>query len=191
MGAGFGGEWIHAYVWLNSFAVHLELSQHCLLIGYVLVTQLCPALCDPWTVAYQPPLEVHGILQAYWSGLPFPSPGDLPDPGIEARSPALQSNSLPSEPPGKPPIQNKKFFLKKEGMGRKVCFKYGLVLLKILSNRKAFLSLNHSARHRQLNTLFCGPARPFAIDHSVCQCWPEALLLCYAGDKIKDIETKK
>ena len=111
--------------------------------------------------------------------------------GIEARSPALQSNSLPSEPPGKPPIQNKKFFLKKEGMGRKVCFKYGLVLLKILNNRKAFLSLNHSARHRQLNTLFCGPARPFAIDHSVCQCWPEALLLCYAGDKIKDIETKK
>ena len=56
MGVGFGGEWIHAYVLLNSFAVHLELSQHCLLIGYVLVTQLCPALCDPWIVAYQPPL---------------------------------------------------------------------------------------------------------------------------------------
>ena len=37
----------------------------------------------------------------YWSGLPFPSPGDLPDAGIEARSPALQADSLPSEPPGK------------------------------------------------------------------------------------------
>ena len=40
--------------------------------------------------------------QEYWSGLPFPSPGDLPDPGIEPGSPALQVDSLPSEPPGKP-----------------------------------------------------------------------------------------
>ena len=39
--------------------------------------------------------------QEYWSGLPFPSPGDLPDPGIKSRSPALQADSLPSEPPGK------------------------------------------------------------------------------------------
>ena len=42
--------------------------------------------------------------QKYWSGLPFPSPGDLPDSGIEPRSPALQAGSLPSEPPGKPNI---------------------------------------------------------------------------------------
>ena len=40
--------------------------------------------------------------QEYWRGLPFPTPGDLPDPGIEPGSPALQANSLPSEPPGKP-----------------------------------------------------------------------------------------
>ena len=40
--------------------------------------------------------------QEYWSGLPFPSPGDLPDPGIEPKSPALQADSLPPEPPGKP-----------------------------------------------------------------------------------------
>ena len=40
--------------------------------------------------------------QEYWSGLPFPPPGDLPDPGIKLRSPALQADSLPSEPPGKP-----------------------------------------------------------------------------------------
>ena len=39
--------------------------------------------------------------QEYWSGLPFPSPGDLPDPGTEHRSPALQADALPSEPPGK------------------------------------------------------------------------------------------
>jgi len=45
-----------------------------------------------------PGFPVHGILQArYWSGLPFPSPGDLPDPGIKPRSPALQADSLPTE----------------------------------------------------------------------------------------------
>ena len=55
----------------------------------------------PWTVACQPPLSMEFSRQEYWSGLPFPSPGDLPDPGIEPGSPALQADSLPSEPPGK------------------------------------------------------------------------------------------
>ena len=54
----------------------------------------------PWTVAYQAPLSMGFSKQEYWSGLPFPS-GDLPDPGIELRSPALQADALPSEPPGK------------------------------------------------------------------------------------------
>ena len=44
--------------------------------------------------------------QGYWNGLPFPSPGDVPKPGIEPGSPALQADSLPSEPPGKPTILN-------------------------------------------------------------------------------------
>ena len=56
----------------------------------------------PWTVAHQAPLSMGFSRQEYWNGLPFPSPGDLPDPGIEARSPALWADSLPSEPPGKP-----------------------------------------------------------------------------------------
>ena len=56
----------------------------------------------PWTVAYQAPLSIGFSRQGYWSGLPFPSPGDLPDLGIELRSPALQADTLPSEPPGKP-----------------------------------------------------------------------------------------
>ena len=56
----------------------------------------------PWTVAYQPPPSMEFSRQAYWSGLPFPSPGDLPDPGIKPRSPTLQADTLPSEPPGKP-----------------------------------------------------------------------------------------
>ena len=52
-----------------------------------------------WTVAYQAPPSVEFSRQEYWSGLPFPSPGDLPDAGIEPRSPTLQADALPSEPP--------------------------------------------------------------------------------------------
>ena len=56
----------------------------------------------PWTVAYQAPPSMGFSRQEYWSGLPFPSPGDLPGPGIEPRSPAFQADTLTSEPPGKP-----------------------------------------------------------------------------------------
>ena len=66
------------------------------------VTQSCPIHCDPWTVAYQASPSMGFSRQEYWSGLPFPSPGDLPDPGIEPRSPALEAGALTSEPPGKP-----------------------------------------------------------------------------------------
>ena len=56
----------------------------------------------PWTVAQHAPPSMEFSRQEYWSGLPFPSPGDLPDPGIEPGSPALQADALPSEPPGNP-----------------------------------------------------------------------------------------
>ena len=56
----------------------------------------------PWTVAYQAPPSMGFSRQEYWSGLPLPSPGDLPDPGIESGSPAFQADALTSEPPGKP-----------------------------------------------------------------------------------------
>ena len=55
----------------------------------------------PWTVAYRAPLSMGFSRQFYWSGLPFPSPKDLPNPGIEPRSPALLTDALLSEPPGK------------------------------------------------------------------------------------------
>ena len=63
---------------------------------------LCPArlFVAPWTVACQAPLSMAFPRQEYWSGLLFPSPGDLPDPGIELGSPALQADSLSSEAPG-------------------------------------------------------------------------------------------
>ena len=59
----------------------------------------------PWTVAYQAPLSMGFSRQECWSGLPFPSPGDLPNTGIEPGSPALQAEALPSEPPGEPNSQ--------------------------------------------------------------------------------------
>ena len=57
-----------------------------------------------WTIAHQAPLSMEFFKQEYWGGFPFPSPGDFHGPGIEPRSPALQGDSLPSEPPRKPII---------------------------------------------------------------------------------------
>ena len=88
----------------------------------VLVTQSC-LFAIPRTVACQTPLSMRFSGQEYWNGLPFPSPGDLPDPGIEPGSPALQADSLPSKPPGKSP--------KLYWLTRKLCF---LVVMK--GNRK-------------------------------------------------------
>ena len=61
----------------------------------VKVTHSCPTLCDPMVESME------FSRPEYWSGLPFPSPRDLPNPGIKRRSPALQADSLLSEPPGK------------------------------------------------------------------------------------------
>ena len=67
----------------------------------------------PWTVAYQAPWTMGFSRQEYWSGLPFPPPGDLPNPGIEPRSPALQTDALLSEPLGKP---QEDVFIKAKGL---------------------------------------------------------------------------
>ena len=92
------------------------------------VAQSCPTLCDLWTVAHQAPPSMGFSSQEHWSGLPFLSPGDLPDPGIEPRSSTLQADALTSAPPGilkyKNPSTNIKDFkggkearLKEEGGG--------------------------------------------------------------------------
>ena len=74
----------------SDFKVHIDIE----------VTQSCPTLCNPLDYNL-PGSSVHGIFQAEsWSGLPFPPPGDLPDPGIEPGSPAFQADVLTSEPPG-------------------------------------------------------------------------------------------
>ena len=77
----------------------------------------------PWTVAYQAPPSMGFSRQEYWSGLPFHSPGDLPDPGIEPGSPTFQADALTSEPPGK----HHSFYL------YKVCSDVLILVLSIFS----------------------------------------------------------
>ena len=74
-----------------------------------IVAQSCLTLLRPHGlyVAFQAPLSMEFSSQEYWRGYPFLSPGDLPDPGIKPRTPALQADSLPSEPPGKPLMLHK------------------------------------------------------------------------------------
>ena len=66
----------------------------------VKVAQWCPTFYDPMVVACKAPLSMEFSRPEYWNGWPFPSPGDLPNPGIEPKSPTLQADSVPSEPPG-------------------------------------------------------------------------------------------
>ena len=87
-------DWRHADYF--SKIAELFLLLKCLLLSCV---QL---FATPWIIVHQAPLSMGFPRQEYWSGLPFPSPGDTPDPGMELSSPALQANSLPSEPLGKP-----------------------------------------------------------------------------------------
>ena len=75
--------------------------------GGPLAAKSCLTLATPWTVALQAPLCTGVSRQESWSGLPFPSPGDLPNPGIKSGPPALQADSLPSEPPRKPKSEYK------------------------------------------------------------------------------------
>ena len=69
----------------------------------------------PWTIAYQASPSMVFSKQEYWSGLPFPSPGDLPNPGIKPRSPALRADALPSRPPNK--MQQNFVWLSRQGLG--------------------------------------------------------------------------
>ena len=75
----------------------------------------------PWMVAHQALPSMGFSRQEYWSGLPFPSPGDLPDPGIEPRSPTLQADALTSEPPGNSREGVKYRFLQFEGRVDRLC----------------------------------------------------------------------
>ena len=90
------------YSWISKEDIILVIYSSPLNLYCCLVARSCPTLCNP--MDYSPPgSSVMGFpRQDYWSGLPFPSPGDRPNPGIEPGSPALQADALSSEPPGKP-----------------------------------------------------------------------------------------
>ena len=101
----------HSIVFLYFFALIAEEGfldprglLYLLLYRCLCVFSCAQLLMTPWSVACQAPMPMEFSMQEYWSGLPFPSPGDLPNPGIEPRSPALQAGALTSEPPGKPYI---------------------------------------------------------------------------------------
>ena len=98
----------HRRTWLMLFPLLCSINSHLGRFSFfssmkVKVKSLSRAqlFATLWTVAYQAPLSMGFSRQEYWSGLPFPSPGDLPDPGIEPRSTTLQADALTSEPPGK------------------------------------------------------------------------------------------
>ena len=86
--------------WLDSTTNSVDISLS-------LVAKWCPTLVTPWTVACEAPLSMGFSRQEYWSGLPFSSPWDPPDPGVKLGSPALQINSLPTELRGKPKVKVK------------------------------------------------------------------------------------
>ena len=94
-----------------------------------------------WTVAHQAPLSMGFSRQEYWSGLPFPSPGDLPDPEIKPRSPTLQADALTSEPPGNAHLNLKVLIITgKNGdiipLKFKKVYKIYFMLVKRIKNRK-------------------------------------------------------
>ena len=100
-----------AYLALKASRAHLQDNQMTLknrdstLKVKVLVTSCARLFATPQTVAHQGPVSMEFSRQEYWSGLPCPLPGDLPDPGIEPASPALHADSLLSEPPEKPTLK--------------------------------------------------------------------------------------
>ena len=135
----------------------------------VLVAQSCPTLCDPMACSPQTALSMAFSRQENWSGLPCPPPGDLPDPGIQPGSPALQADSLPSEWPRKPQIRpglwacfygKAKHQQSASPLQRSACsgrhYRRGGFSLPLLSSRLGVLPAVGPAGHRWL----CGWSLP-------------------------------
>ena len=86
----------------NEWFLHIYSLYLNYLLGGLVTKSCCLVFATPWTVVHQAPLSIGFFRQECWSGLPFLSPGDLPNPGIETGSPGLQEDSLATELPGKP-----------------------------------------------------------------------------------------
>ena len=96
----------------------------------------------PWTIAHQAPLSMEISRQGYWSGLPFPSPRDLPDPGIKPGSPTWQADSLPSDPPGKLSMGEIALSKKKKKV-RTLCTTLHMILICINYPLNCLLNVNN------------------------------------------------
>ena len=120
-------------------------------------SESCLTLVTPWTVARQAPLSMGFPRQEYWSGLPFPTPGDLPDPGIELLSPSWQADSLPLSHQGSPVFGNSHLLISYSSFT--IQLKYHLLYKKILNllrkNQKLFfwaafplcINISHAYSH--------------------------------------------
>ena len=114
--AGLGALSVAVHAWdLEGGHLYLHYLHHSLKVKVRSLSRV-QLFATLWTVGHQAPASMGFPRQEYWSGLPFPSPGDLPDPGIEPGSPALQADALTSEPPGKPLSKtvNKHFHYRKK-----------------------------------------------------------------------------
>ena len=121
----------------------------------------------PWTAAHQAPPSVGFFRQEYWNGLPFPSPGDLPDPGIKPRSPALQADILTSEPPTLSQfflLSTEKFQIKYPAEKDLTLFQFTFFFLPLKGKKGRFLSGE--------TTFTTNEKRAFWRWHSACAIWP-------------------
>ena len=144
-------------------------------------------LATPWTVAYQAPPPMGFSRQEYWSGVPFPSPGDLSNPGIKPTSPSFQADTLTAEPPGK---------LKKDTHIQKDFPKHGAAALPFpavneqhhqpLGQPKslAFQSSVYLPSRPKLH--FAGPAHVSGFHHVLCLFWGVGVGQCLSLDKGKN-----
>ena len=120
----------------------------------------------PWTATSQAPLSIEFSRQESWSRLPFPSPGDLPDSGIEPGSPSLQPDALPSKPPGKPQVNGnfQKLSLCQEQVKACKAFRQKhpgntvILIIKKVSGKEHFLSMESLLLNCSQTrcTQFCG-----------------------------------
>ena len=118
----------------------------------------------PWTVARQAPLSMGFSRQEYWSGLPFPSPGDPPNPGIEPRSPELQADAVSSEPPGK---QEDRLLCPWDSPGKNT----GVDLLSLFQGIFPWTHISDVYLQRQVGFLpLMPPGKPFKED-TQCLTW--------------------
>ena len=137
------------------------LASYLVFLGFTHVKSLSRVqlFVTPWTVAYQEPPSMGFSRQEYWSGLPFPSPGALPDPGIQPRSPAFQADALTSESPGKQ-VHNIKLWFSPVSWSH-----VRLILTPVRGPRRAKKCSSCPKASHKPDQMSCHPERPCMSSH--------------------------